>query len=87
MVDQTATVQAKNLAVIGGALVRIRSLAREGQSSDAAAALREIEEIADRLHNVPKMMVIGTSCDAEHLLMVGIDESWPTGISAVARPL
>ena len=86
MAHHTPVAQEHNWIAVSHAFMRIRVLAREGRSSDAASALREIEEIADRLHNVPHMVLSGTPCDAGYLLKVGVDATWPTGISDEPQP-
>lgn len=71
----------KNLAVLGGALIQIRSASRGGDMT-AEQALERIYEIADRVHNVPSMISTGQACDAEALLKDGVCEHWPTGLTA-----
>lgn len=71
----------KNLAVLGGALIQIRSASRSGDMT-AEQALERIYEIADRVHNVPSMISTGQVCDAEALLNDGVCEHWPTGLTA-----
>lgn len=71
----------KNLAVLGGALIQIRSAARCSDFSPQQA-LDEIYEISDRLHNVPSMIRTTQACDAEALLKDGVCEHWPTGLNS-----
>lgn len=81
----------RNLLALHSALIQIRSEAGKAlgalrrDPSDLAEALNAIklvEEIADRMHNVPSMLMRGIECNAMHLLNVGVDESWPTGITS-----
>lgn len=47
------------------------------------ASVNAMEDIADRVHNVPGFMLEGINCDAMHLLYHGHDENSITGITEV----
>jgi hypothetical protein len=80
-----------NLWALSIAMGSIRSIAQKNKIpvnedvltlEDPAQHLKEIEQIADRLHNVPGYLLDGTPCDGLYLYLNGVDENWPTGLVA-----
>lgn len=70
---------------LGLAMVNIRNLAQKSLRQDEKKeayieALKNIEVIADSLHNVGGFLITGVDCDAIHLYRHGEKENWPTGI-------
>jgi len=74
-----------NMCAISLAMVNIRNLAQKSLRQDEKKeayieALKNIEVIADSLHNVGSFLITGVDCDAMHLYRHGGKENWPTGI-------
>lgn len=78
-----------NMGVLSLAMCNIRADAVEAKHlitnesvkpEDLLNTLNQIEQTADRLHNVGGFMASGIACDAAYLLFHGIDNRWPTGI-------
>ncbi len=74
-----------NMYAISLAMGNIRSLAQKGLCQDEKKeayieALKNIEVIADSLHNVGSFLITGVDCDAMHLYRHGGKENWPTGV-------
>jgi hypothetical protein len=80
-----------NLWAIAITIGSIRNIAQKNKipenggvlnSEDLAQYLKEIEKMANLLHNVPGYLINGTPCDGLYLYRNGVDANWPTGISA-----
>lgn len=74
-----------NMCAISLAMGNIRSLAQKSlyqdkEKEEYIEALKNIEVIADSLHNVGGFLIAGVDCDAMHLYRHGGKENWPTGI-------
>jgi hypothetical protein len=79
-----------NMGVLSLAMCNIRADAIEAMQAitnenvkqgNVLNVLNQIEQTADRLHNVGSFMASGIACDAAYLLYRGVDDRWPTGIT------
>ena len=79
-----------NMGVLSLAMCNIRADAIEAKQAirdgndpieKVLNTLNQIEQTADRLHNVGSFMASGIACDAAYLMYRGVDDRWPTGIT------